>query len=541
MEEKIIKVLKSSNDFLNTIRQLIKDKYDVKEIHNSPKELVLEGKFNDGYYLLITDTTIILLNKVKKINSGYLYNTTTYDVQTLFTWKLVSYEVEPEIKITKCLNTSEELPKKLSEKPRKRTKKPKSSTPSSFAKFDLSRLGNNAKICIIGKRGSGKSWVVRKLVETLNKSPDYLENTLIMAPTETYTKFHTKNFPQAKILTGYDIDHVQENLRDHIDGCIVYDDCLSVKPHPEIENVLCDTKYWAKSFILALQFANDISHKLTKNCDYIFLLREDFYNNKKKYYDLYGKMFSTFEQFNEVFGQLTQNYGCMIIDMKSKSDNVLEKVFSFNAMDKEQIDNIPQSKFKEFNINSLNHAHNNICVFGKRGSGKKELCEQIINKLMDPVNLIVSSKENPNPFECKIYPNAQRETDFDDKVVEKYLENQNQGCIILDNCVISKTSTESLGKLLKDGRHYNKSSITMMQCPLGLSPEIRSNFTFIFIFYDDFLQNQKRYYEHYCKVFPTFEDFKLAFEQIPKYGCMVIDNRKGPKTIDIISYYNPDK
>ena len=432
-----------------------------------------------------------------------------------------------------------------SEKPKKRkTKQSKPpSTPISFAKFDINKLNDNAKICIYGKRGSGKSWIIRKLLQTLNRSQLFLQNTLIISIKEPYENFYTKNFPQSQIQTIYNPISIGNSLYNN--GCIVLDDCLASKPsYPELAGLMSDMNYNHKSFILGMQFVSNTTNSLTENADYIFLLREDFLANQIIYWKHYGGMFPTFEMFKEAFNALTQNYDCMVIDMKAHGKPITDKIFYFNAVNEHEITipkimvKKPTSEFKEFNMSNLGYIHTNICIFGKRGSGKKELCEKIINKIVDPVNLIISSKDNP--FHCNTYPQAQKEYDFNDEIIEKYLENKNEGCVVLDKCIVGETTqTESLTKLLFNGRHYNKSSIIIMQYPLGLSPEIRSNFTFIFIFYDNCEQNQKRYYNHYANIFPTFDSFKLAFEQGTKNGgCMVIDNRKGPTTLDCISYFN---
>ena len=65
-----------------------------------------------------------------------------------------------------------------------------------------------------------------------------------------------------------------------------------------------------------------------------------------------------------------------------------------------------------------------------------------------------------------------------------------------------------------------------MQFPLGISPELRGNFDYIFLLKEDFYSNLKRLYEHYAGMFPTFESFRQVFKALTvKHGCMVIVNR----------------
>jgi hypothetical protein len=70
-----------------------------------------------------------------------------------------------------------------------------------------------------------------------------------------------------------------------------------------------------------------------------------------------------------------------------------------------------------------------------------------------------------------------------------------------------------------------------MQFPLGIKPELRCNFDYIFLLAEDFVSNQKRLYEHYAGMFPNFETFKQVFIQITDdFGSMVIVNRGAKKS-----------
>jgi len=65
-----------------------------------------------------------------------------------------------------------------------------------------------------------------------------------------------------------------------------------------------------------------------------------------------------------------------------------------------------------------------------------------------------------------------------------------------------------------------------MQFPLGITPDLRSNFDYIFLLGEDFKSNQKRLYEHYAGMFPNLKAFIDVFEQVTNdFGSMVIVNR----------------
>ena len=70
-----------------------------------------------------------------------------------------------------------------------------------------------------------------------------------------------------------------------------------------------------------------------------------------------------------------------------------------------------------------------------------------------------------------------------------------------------------------------------MQFPLGITPELRCNFDYIFLLAEDFYSNLKRLYDHYAGMFPTFDSFRTVFKELTNdFGCMVIVNRGARST-----------
>ena len=94
-----------------------------------------------------------------------------------------------------------------------------------------------------------------------------------------------------------------------------------------------------------------------------------------------------------------------------------------------------------------------------------------------------------------------------------------------------------------DGRHFKVMYILTMQFPLGISPELRGNFDYIFLLAEDFYSNQKRIYEHYAGMFPNLETFRQVFTQVTlDYGCMVIVNRGARATfLEKVFWYKAKK
>ena len=78
-----------------------------------------------------------------------------------------------------------------------------------------------------------------------------------------------------------------------------------------------------------------------------------------------------------------------------------------------------------------------------------------------------------------------------------------------------------------------------MKYSLGISPELRSNFDFIFLLGEDIITNRKKLYDHYAGMFPTFEIFCQVMDQCTQdYECLVIhNNAKSNKLEDQVFWY----
>jgi len=202
-----------------------------------------------------------------------------------------------------------------------------------------------------------------------------------------------------------------------------------------------------------------------------------------------------------------------------------------------------------------------IIMIAKRGSGKSWITKAIIYKHADiPVGVIISPTEKDNPFFVDFFPDTFIFYKYESKILKKILirqklilkkarEKRLQGkfidpraIIVMDDCFASRGTWAKdplVSELLFNGRHRKLTYILTMQYPLGISPDLRSNFDYIFLLAEDYTSNLKRIYEHYAGMFPDFNSFRQVFRQLTEdYGAMVINNR-GSRTnlFDKISFY----
>jgi hypothetical protein len=84
-------------------------------------------------------------------------------------------------------------------------------------------------------------------------------------------------------------------------------------------------------FMITMQFALGIPPNLRTNIDYVFILRENIISNRKRIYDHYAGMFSTFDEFCQVMDACTENFECLVINNNSKSNKIEDQVFWYKA------------------------------------------------------------------------------------------------------------------------------------------------------------------------------------------------------------------
>ena len=237
--------------------------------------------------------------------------------------------------------------------------------------FEFRWFSPNPSICMIAKRRSGKSWLVRTILKYFKNLP----GGVIIAPTEKMSCFYGNFFPELYIHYEYKSEILESLLyrqNQMIEKCqkkyregkkvdprafLVMDDSLASKgtwmnDQPILE-VFYNGRHYQLLFILTMQFPLGIKPELRCNFDYIFLLSEDFYSNQKRIYDHYAGMFPSFDSFRQVFVQLTANYGSMVIANSGSKENITDKVFYYKA-NNEDLSMIGCDQFKEFHKKNYN-------------------------------------------------------------------------------------------------------------------------------------------------------------------------------------------
>ena len=217
-------------------------------------------------------------------------------------------------------------------------------------KFDMSSIPDDKVVVFIGKRETGKSFLVRDM---LYYHQDIPVGTVISG-TEGANSFYSSIMPslfihgewredivnnyikrQKKIVKAMKADEAQ-GKKTNIDprAFFILDDCLydnSWVKNKDIRALFMNGRHYKSMFIITMQYALGIPPNLRTNIDYVFILRENINSNRKRLYEQYAGMFPSLEVFNQVMDQCTENYECLVINNNAKSNKLDEQVFWYKA------------------------------------------------------------------------------------------------------------------------------------------------------------------------------------------------------------------
>lgn len=218
--------------------------------------------------------------------------------------------------------------------------------------FDLNCVLLDSVVFCIGKRRSGKSWLIRELMYMLS-TKDMPYGT-IYSGTEHCNPFFKNFFPGSFIKKEFndtDLTNLLEEQRKKVrkyakakgidDGrnktnnmVLVMDDMMSDddiwKKSKSFKKIFIEGRHYNILFVMSLQYVLGIPPALRENIDYVFLFASDG-NNLKKIWENYAGIIPTFKMFKFIFSKCTSDHSCMVIDKTSTSTRLEDKVFFYKA------------------------------------------------------------------------------------------------------------------------------------------------------------------------------------------------------------------
>jgi len=218
-------------------------------------------------------------------------------------------------------------------------------------KFDMAKIGKGSIIAMIGKRNTGKSFLVKDL---LYYKRDIPIGTVISA-SESSNRFYGDMMPSIFIHDEYNPEIISNVVKrqklvtkkmkqqiamygkSNIDpyAFLIMDDMMYDAPRwlkdSNIRDIFMNGRHFNLMFLITMQFSLGIVPAMRTQIDYCFILRETIVSNRKRLYEHYAGMFPSFEIFSQVMDQCTENFECLVIDNTSKSNSITEQCFWYKA------------------------------------------------------------------------------------------------------------------------------------------------------------------------------------------------------------------
>jgi hypothetical protein len=226
----------------------------------------------------------------------------------------------------------------------------------------------------------------------------------------------------------------------------------------------------------------------------------------------------------------------------------------------------PKLKIKKFDPNSivqrcLKGSPPTIVIIGRRGSGKSILSKEILYYVSSIVGMFIcmSGTEEGNEFYKSIMHPLCVHGNYNKPVVSglikkqkktlKQLKDQNidpstrpdiiTGLLLDDLGYDKKIMKEEDIRIFMNGRHWRIFFIVSLQYMMDISPDLRTNIDYVFVFRDNIKSNQERLWKYFFGCFQKFAHFQEAFNACTEnYECMVLDNTsKSTKIEDCVFWY----
>ena len=217
-------------------------------------------------------------------------------------------------------------------------------------KFDMSSIADDKVVVAIGKRNSGKTFVVKDLlyyhrdlpVGTLISGTENENRTFsphipsIFIHEECTPELLDKVLRRQKLIMKKMNKELSDFGKSSIDprAFLILDDCLhdnSWAKNKNIKYVFFNGRHRKIFSVITMQYPLGIPPNLRTNIDYVFIMRENDYSNRKRLYEAYAGMFPTFEIFCNVLDSCTENYECLVIDKTVLSNKLQDQIFWYKA------------------------------------------------------------------------------------------------------------------------------------------------------------------------------------------------------------------
>jgi len=207
-------------------------------------------------------------------------------------------------------------------------------------KFDMSCIKPDAVVFVIGKRGTGKSTLIRDIIY---HNRHKFNIGIGMSPTEESTGDLGRFIPSSCLYDDFSESAINRLLNhqkkigkkeDKRSVCVIMDDCAydkQVLKKKCLREIFMNGRHHKLFIINAVQYLMDVPCAVRGQTDYVFATRDNIIDQKLKLWKYFFGMFGDFESFSNTLDQCTRGFDCIVMDGTSRTGKLTDSVFWYAA------------------------------------------------------------------------------------------------------------------------------------------------------------------------------------------------------------------
>lgn len=221
-------------------------------------------------------------------------------------------------------------------------------------KFNPQEMKQDSILVFIGRRRSGKSFCMKDILSYCSSFPC----GIVISPTEVSNQFFQKFIPNILIYDEYTPEIIQRFLdrqikvtkqrndeikkygKSDIDprAFIILDDCMynasSWGGDKNIRSIFMNGRHYSIFTLITSQTPLGLNPSLRSQIDYVFIFKNNVLKEREKIYNHYAGICNSFEVFNKIMDNTTENFEVMVIDNTTQENSITEQIKWYKAVDK---------------------------------------------------------------------------------------------------------------------------------------------------------------------------------------------------------------
>tara|TARA_B100000767_G_scaffold268839_1_gene289754 strand:+ start:833 stop:1714 length:882 start_codon:yes stop_codon:yes gene_type:complete len=210
-----------------------------------------------------------------------------------------------------------------------------------ITKYNFSKnFPAHGTFCAIGRRGSGKS---KCLIDVMYQLRDRFDFGIAFTTTTPMAEALYEIMPRACVFKTFSTERIkllleeQERLiakKKPRSLFLLLDDCgfdLKSMNSMPMKELFMNGRHKLITFLCALQFPHQLKPDMRMQIDTVVALKENQVSNRKRIYEAFFGVISSWHDFERLFSGFTSDYGALIVDQTVQSNDITKVVFHYKA------------------------------------------------------------------------------------------------------------------------------------------------------------------------------------------------------------------